>query len=562
MQRPADSVRDPRHAPSAEVTESLLSKLLLGFVERRVSAQTIADIVRAQIIEANIDASALDPTTCTGIIEAIANVRSVRSSLDIVAFFARRTDFPQFLSYNAALSTFLEALHTAPRLQTSTLPHRSRFLAQLAQSVAVHLLQLLHVRQFPPEDRSRLLTQFQNLPRETRAWLFDQAPGVNTLRDALISEHMGIPDHARPHAPMLAEPGDILAAILETPEHTLAKKSPGHFRCIPRDKFNTWRLESIPALRELLADDRHSAFLKRFLTEWFFDGLLRDTLEDEGLVAPLQRAFRLLMDGHGNDIERLKGFLLAIQRDLALTATELGVPQNSHPRFSLLQGRAEKILYPNLIPIVTEFLQIFAKQFAWWALQMPVQPADARIFTRTGWRWLRSIATGVWEDELRRPPGWIVSEASRFSVIIFRMAPSIWLHDYAPVLLERLHLETNRPGFRVTDQHLNYLEFLVRTLLKKSPLLRGRPEVLLLLRYLNRTSPQEESQLRLLETRYRMMAASRNRGRNPEEEFWLSLFNSASNQESPGFNPVATTLQVLLQILQLVASKTRRVLTP
>lgn len=548
----------PNHSANPEAVEQLLSRLLLSFVERRVSPQTIADIVRAQIIENNIAPQNLEPATCSGIIEAIANVRSLKSSLDILAFLSKRIDFPVFLSYSATLAALLEVLGQAPRLHTTTLPQQMRFFVNLTQSLSVHLLQHIHSRTMPPADRSRVLTYLQNIPKETRVWLTNNAAGLANLRDALVSEQLGIPETVRPHAPLLADPGDVLINILDTPDHTLAKKSASHYRCIPKDKFNSWRLENIETLRDILDDDRHSSIAKRFATEWFFNGILRDTLDDENLVTPLQKAFRDVILERNNDMDRLKGVLIALQRDLNIAATELGIPNSSHPKFTQLMQRGEKILFPNLIGIATEFPQLFARQFAWWAIQMPVTPPDARLFSRTGWRWLRAIATQVWEDELRRPPGWILSEASRFAVPLFRMAPSVWLHEFAPLLLERLLLETNRPAFRVSEQHQNYVEFLIRTLRSKSPLLRGKTEMLILLRFIERANPQEENQLRLLETRYRMLANSRSRGRTPEEDFWINVYRAEKGCEAFGYNAIAAVINLLQQQLLLVANRSKR----
>jgi hypothetical protein len=264
------------------------------------------------------------------------------------------------------------------------------------------------------------------------------------------------------------------------------------------------------------------------------------------------------LESKGADEFVLRGVLRALQRSLSLAAIEHGAPEKQSHYFTRLMQTAH-IFHTAVLATAARNLPQFTKQFANWALQMPVQPEESRLVTRSSLQWVRVLTTKQWEDDMKEAPEWVVSIASRVAASVFQMAPNFWLQEHAHALVERLHLESLQPGFSAQGQHFDYVEFLCRTLRKKSPTFASRNELLVALRFLNRATPQEEGQFRLLETRYRMMPVTHTSAMtSPERQFWNEHFkqNKAADDRSERL-PITLALEVLLHTTRITSKNAR-----
>lgn len=87
---------------NSKTKEGTLSKLFLGFLERKISAQTIADILRAQILESNVAVEDFEPEACCKIIESLTHANTSENCCDLIFYFAKHPLFPLCLSYQAS----------------------------------------------------------------------------------------------------------------------------------------------------------------------------------------------------------------------------------------------------------------------------------------------------------------------------------------------------------------------------------------------------------------------------------------------------------------------------
>jgi len=120
-------------------------------------------------------------------------------------------------------------------------------------------------------------------------------------------------------------------------------------------------------------------------------------------------------------------------------------------------------------------------------------------------------------------------------------------------VIDRLHAEATAPSFVLARHHFDYVEYLVRTLRKKSPAAACRPETLYALKLLSRLQPHEEQQLQLAETRARMA-----RRRTPETDLFLEIIGGTVSAETRGGNAIARALWALQRCTQKSTTRTGR----
>jgi hypothetical protein len=241
----------------------------------------------------------------------------------------------------------------------------------------------------------------------------------------------------------------------------------------------------------------------------------------------------------------IKGLVRSLQRDYSQVQVEFQ-NQTAAPSVNNKAMALVNQFFINMLPAIEQNQQVYARQFTPWALQLPVHPAETRIVTRAQWQWLRTLTSQKWEEDLREPPNWIVSNSSRFAAHIFLMAPNFWLHDYAIQLLEKLYVESLTPQFQVSKHHVEYVEFLVRALRKKSPFFASRPETLAALKALGVASPHEEQLLQLALTRAKINSRS-GADAAREHEFLIELASQGAQSEHYGQNPISRTLNLMMR---------------
>ncbi len=514
---------------TASSTEDLISQLLMGFVERNVAPQTIIDVFKAQVIDGGLSAQVLSVPTVNGLIELLTANHNIQAAVDLLLFLSARPGFPQFLSNRAAFGLVTFSLRVLPGLEERCEALKSQKIVLMLDSAIRRVLSPEISAVAGPQDRARVVNALKILPDNLKCRLASTMPSVEALKRLCVGEFSGNMIVSQKKIAMPgASPQDLLKSLLEIPEHTLAQKGVAQFRPMGAEDSISWKTSNLNNFLAELDNVMLSPFRRGFLTEWFFDGMLRETLCNENFTQTFSMLLKSAVDARPHDESVLKGILRAVQRDLSLTAIELNYPDSRNTQFVTLLQRASHF-HVAALSAAMKNVGNFSRQFANWALQMPVHPEESRLFTRNTWQWIRVLATKQWEDDLREPPQWVVHQSNRFAATIVNLAPNFWLQDHVHTLIERLHVESLNSLFVVQQHHTDYVEFLCRTLRKKSPTFAARFETLLALRFLGRATAQEEGQLKILETRYRMLDAANDKSLlDPERQFWLTIFRMDS----------------------------------
>jgi hypothetical protein len=530
-------------------TEQVVSTLLMSFVERKVSPQTIADVVRAQVTENGISADSLNCATCNGIIEVVTTASSVGDCADLLFFLSNHPQFPAGLSPKAALGGLAYLLRRVQvYLNHSDALLRRQYLNS-TEGFAQQVLKLLEQENSDVNhaDRLRLINVLKtNDPALAR--LFSASDQLSKLKEYLLSPVHRITTALGNAATLGSKgtsPDQIIQEISTTADHTLALKGVAAYKLSSQFGGHLWKLHNADACLAFLDDGAMSSFQLSFFTEWFFDGLFREAVLNPAAEQGVVQLMRRVLTQKAADMSIIKGLVRSLQRDYSQVQVEFQ-NQTAAPSVANKATVLVNQFFINLLPAIEQNQQIYARQFTPWALQLPVHPAETRIVTRAQWQWLRTLTSQKWEEDLREPPNWIVSNSSRFAAHIFLMAPNFWLHDYAIQLLEKLYVESLTPQFQVSKHHVEYVEFLVRALRKKSPFFASRPETLAALKALGVASPHEEQLLQLALTRAKINARSGTDALR-EHEFLIELASQGPQSENYGQNPISRTLNLMMR---------------
>jgi hypothetical protein len=94
---------------------------------------------------------------------------------------------------------------------------------------------------------------------------------------------------------------------------------------------------------------------------------------------------------------------------------------------------------------------------------------------------------------------------------------------------------------------------------KKSPTFAARPEMLLVLRFLGRTTPHEDGQITIQETRFRMGTTSGFAAASElEKQFLAKVFKTGAPDDRFGATPFSRALHVLLHTCRLTSQTSDR----
>ncbi|NBX17336.1 MAG: hypothetical protein EBR09_08220 [Proteobacteria bacterium] len=531
-------------------TEQVVSTLLMSFVERKVSPQTIADVVRAQVTENGIHADSLNSATCNGIIEVVTTAPSVGDCTDLLFFIAGHSQFPKSLSPKGALGGLSYLLkrvqvylnHSDVLLRRQYLIATEGFAQQVYSLLEENSTDINHA------DRLRLINIFKAQdPSMVR--LMSASDQLNKLKELLLAPTSRLSAALSGASGIIGgrvtAPDQIIQEISSTADHTLALKGVSAFKLSSQFGGHLWKLQNADACLAFLDDGAMSTFQLSFFSEWFFDGLFREAVLNPAAEQGVLQLMRRIMSQKAADLAIVKGVVRSLQRDYSQVQVEF---QNQSAAPSVL-NKANAVVnqfFIALLPALEQNQQLYTRQFTPWAMQLPVHPSETRIITRSQWQWLRTLTTQKWEEDLREPPNWIVTNSSRFAAHIFLMAPNFWLHDYAIQLLEKLYVESLTPQFQTSKHHVEYVEFLVRALRKKSPFFASRAETLAALKALGVASPHEEQLLQLALTRAKINARSSGDALK-EHEFLLELSNHGVQSEHYGQNPISRTLNLMMR---------------
>jgi hypothetical protein len=526
--------------------EQFLSRLLIGFAERNIAVQTIADVVKAQIMDAKLSALVLSVPTTNGVLEVLTSNPGTLGLADAILFLTARKDFPQFLSARATFGLTALALRLLPQLTDRKETLKTNKMIGVLDATIRHLTSAEISVALGQQDRMRIVNALKIIPDDLKLKLFTTVPSLESLKKLCGADNPSASTTLKKSVSVQASSEELLRIITATPDHTLAQKGVTAFRTVGSQQSIEWKAQNIELLLSELENPQLSAFRKGFLAEWFFDGQLREVLHNDAYANTLNTSLQAVLAKQTEDDALLKGAMRALQRDLSLAAMELNRGGEMHPMFLSLMKNASSF-FISAFPKAEQDLSGFSKNFANWALQIPVHPEESRLFTRYSWQWMRTLISRQWEDDLKEPPTWVIQLASRFSAGIVSVAPSFWLQEHLHLLVEKLHIDSIQPLFSPTSQHADYVEFICRTLRKKSPSFAARPEMLLALRLLGRTNAHEEGQLAIQETRLRMQSSTQAESSlTAEQQFLAKAFKPDASEDRFGATPVSRALHVLL----------------
>lgn len=556
------------HGASQVGADALLSHLVMGFIERRVAPQTIADVVLSQLVDDSEAAEKLKPSTWNGIVEACVSAPSVGGVFDIVMQAARRPDFPLFLSATATLGG-LAAILSQPmelleRIQVEQGP------SVLAIEALARKAADLLVRESQHESRAvrmRLINALKSTPAVVTG-LSLSCPSLLIVRQLLLRLPSRAPEtNTTAGFPSIAA---LLAAISKTPDHVLVHHTASDY-AVGRDG-------SLPLQRPQASDDLCDAianpgqpmspFQVSFAVEWLLLGSLKAALGHAQKSMVLAQALRDLFAKTGPRLDVLKGVVRAFQKDLSLSMA--GAAGGGHDPKPLVSGpgpglhgrmslatEAGAIFFGALSSCASNLWQNLAADFVPWALQLPCHPPESRLVTREQLEWLRVLDQKEWLEGLGAPPSWVVLEASRTAADVFQLAPGQWLQYYAAAFLDVLHRECLGSDFVLAKVHFDFVEFLIRTVRKKAPIFASEVDTLVALQILGRAHESEQNQIKLAVARLRLVTAQPGRDRESAQAT-LMLLTDPQAVERLGPHPLARALSLFARTAHRCGAKGKR----
>lgn len=542
-------------APDTSQADQVLGKLIMGFVERRVSPQTIADVVLAQISEEDNLPGDLSAATCNGVLEALSSSSTISGIQEIIIFLSRRDDFPRFLSPSAAMGS-LCALLLNPVLNDAPSDARFRNMLRILDALGKHNVEILaHYKGSPALKPARMrLTNALKSAHHLISRSEQACPNLMVLRQVLLKGIEPTTDLLGPAT--LSSVQNVIAAIVNTPDHVLAHHTPRDYRSSSLAGDECTKLDSLDAVIKNLSNGSASRFQCSFLVEWIFAGCLRQACLDGTAETSLTQAIDLIIANAPQRIDVCKGVIRALQKDLSLLHSDFGTVQGAKDRLDHAQQIASHIFHALWTQKVYSWRWI-AQELLPWALQLPCYPTESRLVTRGQVEWLQIMETHEWSEGVTEPPSWIVRDASRTSASVFQIAPGQWLQLFAEPFVEALHRESTSLGFVLTSAHIDFVEYLVRTLRRKSPLFASEAETLICLQVLGRARLCEQNQMKLAVTRLRLQSSG-GAAQREQTRFLLGLLTQPQQIEALGPNPIARALALLAICCRHVKIKSHR----
>jgi hypothetical protein len=535
--------------------DQVLGKLIMGFVERRVSPLTIADVVLAQISEGDCQPSDLSTATCNGILEALASTSTLSGMQEIISFLARRDDFPRFLSPSAAMGTLCSLLLN-PFLQDEPSEHRFRETLRILDALGKHNVEILALYKGSTELKAAKmrLTNALKSAHHLISNAGQTCPHLMVLRQVLLK---GVEPSTELLGPAtFTSVQSVITAITNTPDHVLVHHIPRDYRTTTVAGQECSKLDFLDAVLKALASGSATRFQCGFLVEWLFAGCLRQACLDGDAEACLIHAIDLIIHNAPQRLDVCKGVIRALQKDLSVLHSDFGNITGATERLERARQTAAQVFHA-LWSQKGHPWQWIAQELLPWALQLPCYPPESRLVTRSQVEWLQMMQTRQWSEGVTEPPGWIVREASRTTAVVFQMAPGHWLQLFAEPFVDALHREATSSGFILASEHIDFVEYLVRTLRRKSPLFASEAETLVCLQILGRARLSEQNQMKLAVTRLRLQSSG-GAVQREQTRFLLGLLTQMQQVEALGPNPVARALSLLAICCRHVKVKSRR----
>ena len=532
--------------------DTLLSHLVMGFIERRVAPQTIADVLLAQLSENGAVPEELKPATWNGVVEALAASQPVTGLFDILLFAAKRSDFPFFLSSSATIgglaSLLASPIHLAERCQSGD-QHMPKLLEALARRAAD-----IVAREPQSQTRGARMRLINGLKSSSTLInsLSSLSPSLMILRQLLLRAPVGSAEPSTGSGfPSL---GALLAAVANTPDHVLVHHNAADYsvRNWTRSDFPESAVDDICGAIEDQARPL-SSFQTAFVIEWLFTGAVASGFTLASSTGSIGRALRQVIGRLGLRLDVLKGVVRALQRDISIAVGRLPVNSTSDDKLKMAQYAAS-LLFGALLAAKKPRWPQLAVEFVPWVLHLPCSPAESRIVTREQLEWLRVLDVQEWLEGLSAPPAWITADASQTAALVFHLAPGQWLQHHAGGFIEVLHQETLGADFVMTKAHFDCVDYLIRTARKKAPIFASEIDTLIALQVLGRAQEGEQNQIKLAVARLRMLSAQDGAPRSAAQAS-LGLLTNPQAVERLGPNPLARALSIFSSTAQAVQAK-------
>jgi hypothetical protein len=497
------------------LSDSQISQLILQTIDRKLSVETLVEILESQLLSlpsSVVNRYYLHPTTVTAILEILSRRwESGSSTLRLLDYFSHYPQFPSFLSQGALVGVMCSLLRFlgGGGLKTHVLAPEA--LSTLVQMLAQETLGRIGNGQFTRGELESLQRAVQS-PLLTQALFLPKVDSFQKLKHQLLS-FVGTSSKTILSIPAVLSPRDTIATLMATSSDELWKLGVDHFKLSLELERTGWRVKNLTILEELLRNPELSPEKRCFLVQWFWTGALHFASQRES--ADPQWTARLcakLLERDSLNLDVFKGMFSAIQLDYSqiyqqylnanLIPGGMSVQNlRCDPEAALQQAQA---LFNIFVSLTQRFPADMSRQVIPWVLGLCVEPVDSRLLTRSQWQWIRALAGGIWEEDLKDCPMWVLAQSSRVAAQVFQMAPGAWIAEHCALFFHRLWIESQSQSFVATQTHTDYLEFLIRTARRKSPVMGSAPETLVALKIIGRLKSSEEQHLKLVETRAKL----------------------------------------------------------
>jgi len=419
---------------------------------------------------------------------------------NIAQSIAYHLDFYEFLPFSEAVesfSKFLEKLYHISAQSSNSEENGPQIeeYADLLDKLSTRLIVLLQeekedidsskkldlARAFNenPVSSIKILNKQKNL-QHLRFMLTDIKPAVETNISSIVN----------------VSPQKVFEFLIQGDDEILVTKGIHAFKTkfIDENTTENYRLFFIHSFWETLKQEKVSDFKREFIIEWIFESSLLNAVLHPQLTFTFISTLRETFKNFGTDVRIVQGVIKAFQKDFVLLSKSYHQEASRSSKNALIDKTNDliEVIYPCLVNLTKEDISFVSKDIIGFSFDLPVLVDQHRLLKWSHWRWVRMLATNIWDGCLREPPKWVVSCGSQYCAIIFDAAPAVWLKSFAHFIIERVYAETLIDGFEPTEQQYDYVEFLVRNLKKKSPYFASHPGSYSALYLLNRLTPYEK----------------------------------------------------------------------
>jgi hypothetical protein len=536
-------------------TDGIVSHMLMGFVERKISPQTIADVLRAQIFESNVPSYLLNTATCNGILEAVTHSNSTEDCSDLVFYLATHPQFPEFLSFKSATGSLRVLLrYVQKNFQHDS--HNPLKIDKMIEVLSEKVLSFFHSRKPIDLNDKASLTAAIKMTNPFLSKMMRNSSNFQHLRFMLMSPNDYINDTTV--ATIRPEPLEMINIILKSTDDHLHHNGTFYYKTNPTLIGTTNRIKHLNTVLDIIKSNKLSEFKIGFIIEWLFEKALVETILHEDNYDNFTRAIITATENSTTHVQIIRGLIKAIQKDFSFI--------NSHPLQKIKENSENlfekatlltQCIFPVLETLTEKDSQYVSKYIANWAIEMPINNEESRFFKRSHWRWIRSLASHIWDASLREPPQWVVEGGSKYCATIFQIAPALWLQEYSYSLLEKVYRETLLDNFEPSTPHIDYVEFLARSMRKKSPFFASRTESLYALKLLSRLTRSETQQFISAEARFQSLLHNIHHQQELSGEYalWKEILLNSDFENNLGLNSVSRALAVLAKLAKETAKK-------